>query len=35
MRTVERILVPVDLGETTEVTCEKAVELAQVLGAES
>jgi nucleotide-binding universal stress UspA family protein len=34
MAKVERILVPVDLGETTEATCEKAVELAQVYGAE-
>lgn len=34
MRKVERILVAVDLGETTEATCAAAVELARAYGAE-
>ena len=34
MRKVERILVAVDLGETTEGTCATAAELARALGAE-
>jgi len=34
MRKVERILVAVDLGETTEGTCATAAELARAFGAE-
>jgi nucleotide-binding universal stress UspA family protein len=34
MRNVERILVAVDLGETTEGTCATAVDLARAFGAE-